>query len=140
MNNLPLADKTLFAVCRFCERMAEQLAHGATRCLLACGGPTKGLAYPLYRGPLPRAWLAAHCVVCEAPAQKQVEVHGQGMVGACNQHLGLLVPEAATTLPPERWPALPKQPESLYDLLGIDPVNDLGFPKDDGSPSPKESA
>lgn len=82
LHDLPIADPSLFFVCRLCARMAEQMAQGASVCRLACGGPRKGLVYPEYLGPLTASWLRGNCVVCGAFAAHRVEVHGKGEVGA----------------------------------------------------------
>jgi len=126
---LPVADRSLFLVCRMCARMGEQAALGSAVCRLACGGPRKGLAYPEYRGPLLDSWRRNHCVVCGGIAAHRVEVHGRGEVGACAKHLALLLPPGAGAPPAEAGPATSPRlvRVSLYDLLGIDPVRDLGF-------------
>lgn len=132
-----VADPSLFFICRMCARMADQIAQGSTVCRLACGGPRKGRAYPEYRGPLPPSWLRAHCAVCGDPAAHRVEVHGRGEVGACAKHLALLLPPGAGAPAAEAAPpATPRLARvSLYDLLGLDPVRDLGFDPEPGGPS-----
>ena len=54
---LPVGPPDLVFVCRMCTKLAEQLSQGADRCRLKCGGPKKGMAFPMYAGPLTDRWL-----------------------------------------------------------------------------------
>lgn len=127
---LPVGDPSLYMVCRMCTRMAEQVEQGRINCHLECGGPRKGMAYPLYRGPLSVSWIRDNCVVCGDPAQKRLEVHGQGEVGVCLHHIALLLPpDVLVTEETETGvvTSTRKRRVSIYEVLGIDPINDLGF-------------
>lgn len=133
---LPVGDPHLFFVCRMCTRMAEQLAQGSETCRLDCGGPRKGKAYPLYAGPLTPSWIESHCVLCGDPAQRRVEVHGQGSVGICLKHIGNLLP-AEVEVPDETETGVitaRRRRVGLYEILGIDPVGDLGFKPEELDP------
>jgi hypothetical protein len=110
--------------------MAEQVAQGAERCQFDCGGPRRGKTYPQYAGPLTPEWTRNNCVVCGEPGDKRFHVHGQGEIAACRKHFAVLFPEQALVDEQTETGVIvssgPKR-VSLYDLLEIDPVNDLGF-------------
>lgn len=134
---LPVADSSLYLICRMCTRMAEQVAKGLENCQLDCGGPRKGKAYPLYGGPLPESWRRSNCVVCGEIAQRRIEVHGHGEVGACLKHLGLLLPPDVIVQEETESgivTSTQRRVVSLYELLGIDPVSDLGFKPEELDP------
>ncbi len=76
-------------------------------------------------------------MVCGEPAQRRIEVHGQGEVGACLRHIGLLLPpdviveeEAESGI----VTSTRRRRVSLYEILGIDPVSDLGFKPEELDP------
>ena len=135
-SGLPVADSSLYEICRLCTKMAEQVDRGLDSCRLDCGGPRKGKAYPLYAGPLSESWRRSHCVVCGEPAQRRLEVHGKGEVGACLLHLGLLLPPDALVAEAAESGIVTsiRRRVSLYEILGIDPVNDLGFKPEELDP------
>ncbi len=141
VNGLPVPDKSLYFVCRMCSRMAEQWAQGQKVCQLKCGGPKKGLAYPMYHGPMTGNYLKSHCFVCGSPAEMEITVNPDGVtpdvqkLGICHRHL------IHVGVDPEQVKGAPK-PEAdqigvvqetrivkvpLYNMLGIDPQKDLGF-------------
>ena len=128
---LPVNIPGLFDVCKMCARMAEQFDRGSENCALMCGGPSKGMAYPLYSGPLTPSWIADHCVVCGVVAERKLDVEGQGTVGACLRHLGVLIPEKAVDLPTDSVVVVPGRLRSLYEVAGVHPVEDLGFDPED---------
>jgi hypothetical protein len=128
---LPVPIAGLFEVCRMCVRMAEQFGQGSENCALMCGGPSKGMAYPLYSGPLTAGWIADHCVVCGELAERKLDVEGRGTVGTCLKHLGVLVPAKAADLPTDSVVVVPGRLRSLYDVAGVHPVEDLGFEPED---------
>jgi len=133
---LPVGDPHLFFVCRMCTRMAEQIEQGAEHCKLDCGGPRKGKAYPLYAGPLTPSWVESHCVLCGDAAQRRIEVHGQGSVGICLKHIGNLLPPEVE-IPEETETVIittRRRRVGLYEILGIDPVNELGFEHEELDP------
>lgn len=84
-----------------CVRLAEQIAQGADRCHLKCGGPRKGMLFPLYEGPLVESWLAAHCFVCGVDASQSFEIDAAHMspvekarrLGICPLHVRVVQPE-----------------------------------------------
>jgi hypothetical protein len=88
----------LIFICAFCERLADQLAQGADRCHLVCGGPRKGMDFPLYKGPLTPTWLEGHCFVCGTDATKQFQVRDPLRLGAtrrlgvCEAHVRFVLP------------------------------------------------
>lgn len=71
---LPIKDPSLFFICRLCTKMAAQWEKGETVCHLKCGGPKKGMDFPLYQGPLPPATLAVNCFVCGQGATCKIKV------------------------------------------------------------------
>lgn len=139
---LPVADPSLYMVCRMCTRMAEQADRDVAQCLLDCGGPRKGKAYPLYAGPLPESWRRSNCVVCGDPAQRRIEVHGQGEVGACLKHIGLLLPPDVVVQDETESGIVTstrRRIVSLYEVLGIDPVGELGFKPEELDPADQDA-
>jgi len=94
----PVPIDNLFHICRFCRRMAEQWDHSgplpdpdAVACMLPCGGPSKGMFFPLYHGPLTDTWIANHCVVCGDAADKIISAEGERLrLGVCVKHLSYL--------------------------------------------------
>lgn len=137
--SLPVADPSLFFVCRFCTRMAEQMDKGQKVCALRCGGPRKGMTFPLYEGPVTRSFLKSHCYVCFRDAEMMVAVKGiVGDLGICKAHLPFAgVDPASLETPPKPHEigviqTVRLTPISFYDALGIDPVRDLGFEKEKG--------
>ena len=128
---LPVPIPGLFDVCRMCARMAEQFDRGFESCARMCGGPSKGMAYPLYSGPLTASWIADHCAVCGELAERKLDVAGAGTVGTCLKHLGVLIPGKAADLPTDSVVVVPGRLRSLYDIAGVHPVEDLGFDPED---------
>lgn len=87
----------LIFICRMCERMAEQLAQGADKCHLDCGGPRRGRSFPLYKGPLTAGWLEEHCFVCDGTAAKTLRLSGglevHRALGVCDRCVKWVVPK-----------------------------------------------
>jgi len=85
---LPVGPGDLVFACRMCTKMAEQIAQGATHCQLAlCGGPRRGLAFPLYAGPLTDGWFKQNCYMCGQPAAKKLRV--KPLVGRAGRDLAV---------------------------------------------------
>jgi len=85
--SLPIDELGLCYICRMCSQMEKAKRHGADACgVPACGGPSKGLAFPWYAGPLPRAWFTKYCYKCGKNATKKMVVKGKGELGLCDVH------------------------------------------------------
>jgi hypothetical protein len=139
---LPIPAKELIFVCRMCSRMAEQWAKGQTQCAEKCGGPRKGMTFPMYRGPMTSSYIRNYCFVCGECADMTATVQEEDAgleLGVCKRHLIFLgiEPEKLEKPPaPEQLGVVQSsqiERVSLYDLMGIDPVSDLGF-----EPEPEE--
>lgn len=138
-NNLPVNDRSLFFICRMCTNMAEQWDKGQKVCQLKCGGPKKGMEYPLYKGPMTASFIQAHCFVCGDTAEMRVEVKERidaptrlFDLGICLRHLHIVGVDPDSL----KKPLHPDQvgivqdtkivPVDFYKMVGIDP-KDLGF-------------
>lgn len=93
---LPVADPSLFFLCRLCTRMLEQIEKGIKVCQYECGGPKKGLAFPFYQGPLTSGAIGMNCFVCGQEAELKLKVERQDPafvlpiireLGVCKKHL-----------------------------------------------------
>ena len=144
---LPVPAKELVFVCRMCSRMAEQWAKGQKTCNEPCGGPRKGMTFPLYSGPMTPSYIKDYCFVCGEGADMTASVQeetGGLELGVCKRHLVFLgiEPEGLEKPPtPEQLGVVESSeivPISLYDLMGIDPVKDLGFEPEEEPDAPKE--
>jgi hypothetical protein len=129
--SLPVPDKALYFVCRMCRHMAEQWDKGEKVCHLKCGGPRKGLTFPLYSGPMTRSYLRDHCFVCGNPAEMRMEVKGVPQdLGICLKHLAIFgVDEKTLNAPPDSFGVVKDsiiKKVDVREMLGIDP-KDLGF-------------
>ena len=144
---LPVPAKELMFVCRMCSRMAEQWAKEQKTCNEPCGGPRKGMAFPMYRGPMTPSYIKNYCFVCGEGADMTATVQEEDAgleLGVCKRHLVFLgiKPETLEKPPaPEQLGIVESSqivPISLYDVLGIDPVKDLGFEPEAEPEAPKE--
>jgi hypothetical protein len=131
--SLPIKDPSLFFICRLCTKMAEQIGRGETVCHHPCGGPRKGRAFPLYTGPMANATIETHCFVCGVDAEKKLKI-GNGLreLGVCIKHLIFAGIDPKTLPPPkteDRGVVQKREVRrvSIYEMLNIDPVKDLGF-------------
>lgn len=89
---LPIPDDHLVFVCRYCTKLAEMWDKGEKVCHLQCGGPKKGMTFPLYQGPMTWSYLRDHCYVCGDPAEVRVEIGLQQRdLGVCKKHLPFAV-------------------------------------------------
>ena len=84
--------------CAYCERMWFAVEAGSDTCApmlppgASCAGPIAGEAFPFYKGPLTRGWLADHCFRCGEEASKHVEpLKARGVyLGVCDKHVPTL--------------------------------------------------
>jgi hypothetical protein len=133
---LPVPAKELVFICRMCPRMAEQWAKGQKNCHEQCGGPRKGMTFPMYNGPMTPSYIKNYCFVCGECADMTASVQEESAgleLGICKRHMTFLGIESEKL----EKPTAPEQlgvvessqikEVSLYDLFDIDPVNDLGF-------------
>jgi len=132
-HGLPVKDPSLFFICRFCKEMALQVSKGESVCHRPCGGPRKGRAFPLYSGPLTSVIIETHCFVCGEKADKRLRVGGyRREIGICMKHIMFTGINPKDLPPPktEHQGVIQRREVkrvSIYEALGIDPVNDLGF-------------
>jgi len=82
------------AVCAWCEHYHIQLGQsdGKTfNCGKECNGPggDRPMAFPQYKGPMQSA-LASMCFICGGEAGAAVDIHGHGVLGVCEEHIGYL--------------------------------------------------
>jgi len=93
----------MVSICRNCDRMAEQFwkfPPGADISQIACGmpccGPSHGMFYPLYSGPLTRIQIAEQCVICGISKDEAVKLghrirtisaDGEMVLGFCSDHV-----------------------------------------------------
>ena len=139
---LPIPAKELIFICRMCTRMAEKWAQGQTQCREQCGGPRKGMSFPMYSGPMTPSYIRNYCFVCgevaDLTASVQEDANGIEL-GVCKRHLTFLgiEPEKMEKPPAPDQLGVVESSQikhvSVYDLFGIDPVNELGF-----EPEPEE--
>lgn len=135
-NNLPVPDLSLYFICRFCTNMAEQWDKGVKVCQLKCGGPKKGMSYPLYKGPMTAPFIQAHCFVCGEHAEMRMEVKATPDspkvlfdLGICLRHLPIFDPSQSKPAHPAQIGIVQETkivPVDFYKMAGIDP-KDLGF-------------
>jgi hypothetical protein len=123
--------------------MAAQWAKGHKTCNERCGGPRKGMTFPMYNGPMTPSYIKNYCFVCGECADMTAAVQEESAgleLGVCKRHLvflGIEPEKLEKPLAPEQLGVVESsqiESISLYDLMGIDPVNDLGFEED----APKE--
>lgn len=128
----PVPDFSLFFICRFCLKMERQWGVSRVCQFKECGGPKRGRSFPLYEGPLTESYLRSHCVVCGSLAELQLQLEKEvRSLGICRKHL---VAAGVTDKIPAQGTQdigiitkVEQTTTTLYDLLGIDPVKDLGF-------------
>jgi hypothetical protein len=139
MSSLPVPDRSLMFICRFCANMAEQWDKKLTICQLKCGGPKKGLQFPLYKGPMTATFIQSHCFVCGDKAEMRVEVKESldaparlFDLGVCLRHLPFAGVDPSTIQKPVHADQMGIVQETkivavdFYKMAGIDP-KDLGF-------------
>lgn len=81
----------LCAICAMCEYFWN--ARGRNKndidCGKKCGGPVRGMTYPMYKGPLGNN-IHTICFICgNYPDGACVDIGGKGIVGICNEHIDL---------------------------------------------------
>ena len=74
----------LSAVCAWCEHWHNQrVTNGEMACGMACGGPSVGKGFPLYKGPM-IGNLNRICFICGESPDASVEIDGRH-IGVCNR-------------------------------------------------------
>ena len=81
-------------VCATCKHYWRGQDKGLDRCVKQrheCGGPIRGLDFPLYDGPMTEDRMMTWCFMCAAEASYGVRVKGTHRVfGLCAKHLDRL--------------------------------------------------
>lgn len=73
----------LSAVCAWCEHFHNGRRDGMVSCGKNCGGPSVGMSFPEYKGPMDGRF-ATFCFICGKEADSAIEIGGR-MVGVCNR-------------------------------------------------------
>jgi hypothetical protein len=74
----------LSAVCAWCEHWHDAKMRGENvKCGLLCGGPSSGMAFPLYKGPM-AGRLGSICFICGKEADAGLSFGG-GFIGVCER-------------------------------------------------------
>jgi hypothetical protein len=75
----------LLFICTTCEHMRRSCCRSQNVCGVdGCGGPSVGLAYPMYAGPVKNYW-HKFCFVCGGASRYVVDVNGVKL-GLCLSH------------------------------------------------------
>ena len=82
---LPTDDLSLMFLCRLCSHMAEAKEHGQDQCGQECGGPSRGMNFPCYKGQMPFETLVRFCFKCGRDAVTTRAVSGR-CLGLCEVH------------------------------------------------------
>jgi tRNA G26 N,N-dimethylase Trm1 len=75
-------------VCAMCDHFhhAQSIAPGSG-CGQECGGPTRRMLFPKYKGPMGEDALVSHCLRCGEPADAGAVGHVTGRkLGFCEKH------------------------------------------------------
>lgn len=113
------------ATCRHYWKARDKGVPG-TACIgpERCGSPMAGDIFYGYDGPFSREHLAAHCFVCNHPADHGLAVEGKkGVIGVCGKHMQLVIMREAlgplkevAELPDKVWVVSSDGLTSLRDL------------------------
>ena len=88
---MPLDDLSLVFICRACEHMLRAKEHGQDQCDQKCGGPSKGMTFPCYKGQVPLTYLVKYCYKCGKDASATLGLRGH-CFGLCETHTEGLTP------------------------------------------------
>jgi len=85
-------EKGVSYICANCVKFWWGIERGHAQCQALfqrtkCGGPMSELAFPEYRGLIPRDKFPTICFVCGADADSAVHIHGvDEVLGVCDKH------------------------------------------------------
>lgn len=106
-------EKGVSWICAHCVHFWWGISRGHPQCWAVfakkpCGGPMAELAFPEYRGSIPRETFPTFCFVCGAEAEAGVQPHGQTeILGVCEVHEEFIY---------KMRPRDPKQPLQIVEV------------------------